>query len=101
MKSATDAATNPGVHSQRSFGTILSNTFYNSDEANWLENPNIVNRFGGIIGRSTTASAGTFSLPWNMGTTLKAGPTQVPAQFKPGLSGCGAIVFWTKARTRD
>jgi hypothetical protein len=26
------------------FGTILSNTFVNSGEANWLENPNMVNR---------------------------------------------------------
>jgi hypothetical protein len=39
------------------FGTILSNTFYNSDEANWLENPNIVNRFGGIIGRPGSFSS--------------------------------------------
>jgi hypothetical protein len=21
---------------------------------------------------------------------------QVPAQFQPGLTGCGSIVFWTK-----
>ena len=39
------------------FGTILSNTFYNSDEANWLENPNIVNRFGGITGRPGSFSS--------------------------------------------
>lgn len=39
------------------FGTILSNTFFNSDEANWLENPNIVNRFGGITGRPGSFSA--------------------------------------------
>lgn len=39
------------------FGTILSNTFFNSDEANWLENPNIVNRFGGITGRPGSFSS--------------------------------------------
>jgi len=39
------------------FGTILSNTFYNSDEANWLENPNIVNRFGGFTGRPGSFSS--------------------------------------------
>lgn len=39
------------------FGTILSNTFYNSDEANWLENPNIVNRFDGITGRPGSFSS--------------------------------------------
>ena len=39
------------------FGTILSNTFFNSDEANWLENPNIVNRFGGFTGRPGSFSS--------------------------------------------
>lgn len=39
------------------FGTILSNTFFNSDEANWLENPNIVNRFAGAAGRPGSFSS--------------------------------------------
>jgi hypothetical protein len=39
------------------FGTIVSNTFYNSNEANWLENPNLVNRFAGIAGRPGSFSS--------------------------------------------
>jgi hypothetical protein len=39
------------------FGTIVSNTFFNSGEANWLENPNLVNRFAGVATREGSFSS--------------------------------------------
>lgn len=39
------------------FGTIVSNTFFNNDEANWLENPNLVNRFAGVNGKRGSFSS--------------------------------------------
>jgi hypothetical protein len=63
------------------FGTILSNTFYNSDEANWLENPNIVNRFGGFTGR-----------PGSFSSTLR--------QSRIGLAVSGPEVGGAKASAR-
>lgn len=32
------------------------------------------------------------------GIEVYAGPAEIPAQFKPGTSGCGAILIWSRAR---
>ena len=52
------------------FGTILSNTAYNSDEANWLESPNIVNQAGagGVRTGSFTSTLRQSRIGLNVGS---------------------------------